>query len=92
MYSLHPSKQYRKAFKRLNRSGRFDASELENVLALLVMGNTLPVRYANHTLQGKYSDCFECHIKSDMLLIYKIDSEQQKIALVRLGSHSELFG
>lgn len=91
MYSLHPSKHYRKAFKRLVHSGHFDVSELENVLAMLAMGNTLPARYANHPLQGKYSDCFECHIKSNVLLIYKIDAEQQKIALVRLGSHSELF-
>ncbi len=91
MYSFHPSKQYRKAFKHLARSGRFDAYELEKVLATLATGGILPSRYANHSLQGKYSDCFECHIESDLLLIYKIDTTMQKIALVRLGSHSDLF-
>lgn len=91
VYSLHPSKQYRKTFKRLHHGGRFDVGELEKVLTLLAAGDTFPVRYANHQLKGKYSDCFECHIKSDLLLIYKIDDTSKKIALVKLGSHSELF-
>ena len=91
MYSLHPSKRYRKAFKRLIRSGRFDSRELEKVLNMLAAGHALLPQYGNHSLQGQYSDCFECHIEGDLLLIYKIDAKEQKIALVNLGSHSELF-
>lgn len=91
MYSLHPSKQYRKAFKRLHHSGRFNGGELENALSLLAAGDMLPTRYENHQLRGKYSDCFECHVKNDLLLIYKVDDGSQKIALVKLGSHFELF-
>ncbi|MGM9738449.1 MAG: type II toxin-antitoxin system mRNA interferase toxin, RelE/StbE family [Candidatus Cryptobacteroides sp.] len=33
----------------------------------------------------------ECHIQSDFLLIW-IDEENQVIRLVRIGTHSELFG
>lgn len=92
MYSLHPSKQYRKAFKRLAHSGRFDAKELERILDMLAMGDVLPTKYENHALQGKYSDCFECHIKSDLLLIYKIDMVRAKSRSLDLAAHSELFG
>jgi mRNA interferase YafQ len=35
--------------------------------------------------------CRECHIKPDLLLIYKKAGRDQLI-LVRIGSHSELFG
>jgi len=41
-------------------------------------------------LGGTWADWRECHIKPDLLLIYrKIDDE---LRLARLGSHSELFG
>lgn len=33
----------------------------------------------------------ECHIENDTLLIW-YDKEQNVVELVRLGSHSELFG
>ncbi len=91
MYSLQPSKQYAKGFKRLSRSGRFDCHALNEVLNALAAGESLPARYDNHPLQGIYADCFECHIKSDLLLIYKVEETEGKIALLKIGSHSELF-
>lgn len=33
----------------------------------------------------------ECHIENDFLLIW-LDLDSDEISLVRLGSHSELFG
>ena len=39
----------------------------------------------------KNKGCMECHINSDFLLIW-IDEARDIIELVRLGSHSELFG
>lgn len=41
-------------------------------------------------LAGDYKGCMECHIESDFLLIW-LDESNQTIALVRLGTHSELF-
>lgn len=91
MYSIHPSKRYKKALKRLTRSGRFDWKGLDVVLNILASGKVLPLRYGNHSLQGKYADCFECHIKSGLLLIYKIDVVKRKLAVMHIGSHSDLF-
>jgi mRNA interferase YafQ len=34
----------------------------------------------------------ECHLKVDLLLIYRRKPDVQVLQLVRLGSHSELFG
>ena len=40
-------------------------------------------------LKGQYKGCMECHIEGDFLLIW---IDEDAISLVRLGSHSELFG
>jgi mRNA interferase YafQ len=48
-------------------------------------------RFRDHDLNGDWVDHRECHLKPDLLLIYrKVGSEL--LILVRLGSHSELFG
>ena len=91
MYTLRPSKRYVKAFKRLSRSGRFEFEALNSVLNVLAAGRALPAQYANHPLHGAYRDCFECHLKSDLLLIYKIDEHTKTVVVMNLGSHSELF-
>jgi len=65
--------------------------ELQKVLDFLAKGEKLPIKYCNHPLIGEFKDCFECHIKPDVLLIYKIEKREVLIILLRIGSHSELF-
>ena len=59
------------------------------VLALLVENKTLPPRYRNHALSGVWLDHRDCHIRPDLVLIYRF-AGKDRIELVRLGSHSEL--
>lgn len=61
------------------------------MLNLLENEIPIPEEYKPHTLSYDYSGCMECHIQGDFLLIW-IDEETNDIDLVRLGSHSELFG
>jgi len=78
--------------KRLMRSGRFseaDERKLFDVIERLAKGRRLEQRYRDHALTGNWNNHRECHIKPDLLLIYKIDDDTLK--LVRLGSHSDLF-
>lgn len=44
-----------------------------------------------HRLIGSYKDCMECHVCNDFLLIW-LDMESDAVEIVRVGSHSELFG
>ena len=60
-------------------------------LGLLQTGNPIPQENRPHRLNGTYAGHMECHIENDFLLIW-IDKETDTIKLVRLGSHSELFG
>ncbi|MGD1641148.1 type II toxin-antitoxin system YafQ family toxin [Klebsiella pneumoniae] len=49
------------------------------------------LRYRDHDLSGDWAGYRECHIKPDLLLIYR-KSDADTLRLARLGSHSELFG
>ena len=62
---------------------------LISVLRLLVAGKPLPVKLRDHPLTGEWSDHRDCHIKPDLVLIYRLPDEQT-VQLVRLVSHSEL--
>lgn len=53
----------------------------------------LPAR-VNHKLQGKYKEykgCKDCHILPDLVLIYK-KLDNGNILLIRINTHSEIFG
>lgn len=64
---------------------------LFEVLNLLANGEDIPNRYKPHALIGNYKDCMECHVCNDFLLIW-MDMESDAVEIVRVGSHSELFG
>ena len=50
----------------------------------------LEPKYKDHYLVGKYKGFKECHLKPDLLLIYKIEKEKLTLYCVNIGSHSEL--
>jgi mRNA interferase YafQ len=61
------------------------------ILALLVEDQPVPDSNRDHALTGNWVGYRECHIKPDMLLIYR-KAGADTLRLARLGSHSELFG
>jgi len=61
------------------------------VIALLLHDKTLPGKNHDHGLSGEWSDHRECHLKTDLLLIYR-KPNPDVLQLVRMGSHSKLFG
>ena len=51
----------------------------------------LEPKYKDHKLIGKYAGFRECHIKPDLLLIYKKENKTLILMCIALGSHSDLF-
>ena len=84
-----------KAFKRdYRRAGQTPKHrDLDNllpaVLTLLASDTPLPAKYVDHALRGEWKDFRDCHVKLDLVLIYR-KADQDVLQLVRLGSHSEL--
>jgi len=62
---------------------------LINVLKLLVTDQVLDNKYRDHALTGNWQDHRDCHVKPDLVLIYR-KPNSKVIQLVRFGSHSEL--
>ena len=63
--------------------------EMQTVATLLAQDRPLPIRYRDHSLSGAWKDCRDCHIRPDLVLIYR-KPDPRTVELVRLGSHSEL--
>ena len=57
---------------------------------LVIQGKPLQDKHRDHGLSGKWKGYRDCHIKPDLVLIYK--KSATVLSLVRLGSHAELFG
>lgn len=90
MFLLKYSSRFKKDLK-FYKHDQKTLLELEKVLDILVKGKSLPDKNHNHQLIGEFKGCFECHIKPDVLLIYKIEQAELIILLLRAGSHSDLF-
>ncbi len=87
MRALERSTAFKRDFKKL---GDIDAA-LIDVLYKLINDEGLPEKYRDHALSGDWSGYRECHVKPDLLLIYK-KPDSDTLRLARLGSHSDLFG
>ena len=90
MFLLKFSSRFKKDLKSYKHDKVF-LVELEKVLDILAKGKDLPNKNLNHPLIGEFKGCFECHIKPDILLIYKIEKSELTVLLLRVGSHSNLF-
>lgn len=90
MKEIRKTSQFKKDYKRFKNDKEF-IKTLMNVVMLLADGKDIPEEYHPHPLKGNWKNYVECHIESDTLLIW-FDKEHDIIELVRLGSHSELFG
>ena len=90
MLTIKYELRFRKDFKRIIKRG-YNPKLLEETVEMLANGLLLPERYKDHALSGEYSDCRECHITPDWLLIYKKDNDELVLYLTRTGTHSDLF-
>ena len=80
-------KDYKRAIKR-----GLKIEVLEQVVALLAMGEPLPDKNRDHDLSGDWAGHRECHILPDWLLVYRIEDDVLVLTLARTGTHSDLFG
>lgn len=90
MKRLKPSTQYKKDVKRILNNPR-KLKALQEIVDKLKHEIPIPPRNKPHMLTGNYAGYMECHIEGDFLLIW-LDPDTDQIDLIRLGSHSELFG
>ena len=82
---------FKKSYKNFLRGGRISRADVENVVLLISRGDILPMSYKDHKLSGEYEGYRECHIKKDILIIYRIDKSRFLLILRNIGTHDDLF-
>jgi mRNA interferase YafQ len=83
--------QFKRDYKRESK-GRYRATldiELFSIVDALANDRSLDPCCRDHGLAGDWKDYRDCHIKPDMVLIYR-KPDDEVLQLVRLGSHSTL--
>ncbi len=89
MKALDVTTKFRRDLKRERKTDPSVEGLLKTVITSLQEGKTLPEKMKDHPLSGDWKDHRDCHVKPDLILIYRVNDEV--VTLVRLGSHSELF-
>ncbi len=91
MRTIKYTTQFKRDYKREQKSSRHQTldSDLLTITKLLATDKSLPTNKYDHALIGNWSDHRDCHIRPDLVLIYK-KPDAAILELVRLGSHSEL--
>jgi mRNA interferase YafQ len=94
MRTIERSSVFRRDYKRAKAAPRHRKdldSLLSNVVETLLFDRALPAGNRDHALSGDWMGYRECHVKPDLLLIYR-KPDPRTLRLARIGSHSELFG
>jgi mRNA interferase YafQ len=82
-------KQFKKDFQSIARTGR-NLERFAEAVTMLRQGTPLSDHFRDHSLIGNWKNFRECHLAGDLLLIYQ--TSDTELILIRMGSHSELFG
>lgn len=94
MRTIERATAFKRDYKRVKATPHHskDVEKLISTVAtLLLVDQILPENNRDHPLSGDWAGYRECHIKPDLLLIYR-KPDTNTLRLARLGSHSELFG
>lgn len=91
MRRIEQTTQFKRDYKR-KAKGQHRATldvELMPIVKALACGHPLEPKHRDHALTGNWKDHRDCHVKADLVLIYRNPSDEV-LQLVRLGSHGEL--
>ena len=93
MRAIEWTTAFKRDYKRTKATPRHKDIEslLPEIVELLVHDQPLQQRCREHALGGNWKEHRECHLKPDLLLIYR-NQDEDILRLSRLGSHSDLFG
>jgi mRNA interferase YafQ len=94
-YELSITRSFKIDYKKLSSD---ETSETDAVIKTLLAGKILEERFKDHDLHGNYKGYRECHVRPDLLLVYKKEKEEpgkpKKILILtcyRISSHANIF-
>ena len=90
-YEVKPTSQFKKDYRLAKKRG-LDMTLLNDVITMLATDVTLPPKYKDHPLQGRWKGRRECHVLPNWLLVYQKTETTLVLDLFRTGTHSDIFG
>ncbi len=91
MRTIERTTQFKRDWKHESK-GRYSktlAHDVGRVIVRLATDDLLEPRHRDHALTGEWADHRDCHVRPDLVLIYR-KPDDFTLQLVRLGSHAEL--
>ena len=91
MRTIKQSGQFKRDLKRESKGPNRAVLQREFVAIIATLASDKPLepRHRDHALTGDWKDHRDCHVKPDLVLIYR-KPDDETLQLLRLGSHSEL--
>jgi mRNA interferase YafQ len=91
MRTIERQGQFKRDYKREAKGQHGTVLDTLLVAVITALANDEPLaeRHHDHALTGNWKDYRDCHIKPNLVLIYR-KPDADTLQLVRLGSHSEL--
>lgn len=91
MRAIEQTSIFKRDYKRVTKGQYRKTLEIDFKDVIEALANDIPLaeKYRDHALTGEWKDFRDCHIKPDLVLIYR-KPDVTTLQLVRLGSHSAL--
>lgn len=87
-YKFYFTSKFKKEYRKLSAQ---NMKAVDKIIQRLLNGEKLEPKYCDHQLSGKLKDFRDCHVRPDLVLIYKIEEDILLLTAVNIGSHSNLF-
>lgn len=87
-YKIILSKKYKQKYKKANTKDRI---LIDEVVEKLSNDEILEAKYKDHALKGNYIGFRECHVKPDLLLVYRKNKNILELYLAILSNHNNIF-
>lgn len=91
MRTIELTGMFKQDYKRVAKGRYRETLETDFKAVVTALANDQPLaeRHRDHALSGEWNDHRDCHIKPDLVLVYR-KPDGLVLQLVRLGTHSEL--
>ncbi len=91
MLNLRFTNQFKNNFKLAPKRG-YDLSEFAAIVNKLRAGESLESKYKGYPLANNWKNHRDFHLHPDLVVIYCIEETEIILEMVRMDSHSDLFG
>ena len=93
MYQILFTGQFKKDLKLIKRRSAKDFEQLRQIVKVIEFGghSAIPIKNRPHILRGNFANYWECHILSDLIIIWLQNDSEKTAVLIRVGSHTDLF-